>query len=498
MDRTQAPLQGPETQSGNIIERLLPNSLRGRFLTVLFGVLLPSLSLFGVLHHDSVKRSLLNEVDQTLRNRAREVQAVLRETGVRTAPDFSKLKVTRSPLSQTSAPEVYLDIWAEDGSRLWASENLGRKTIPFESAALDYPSTLETVIGPDGLRFRRYTRTLKLEDDSRIVLVLAESLSHLDAALEGSIGRTVLLGLVVLTLTEVLGNLAFRNVFYPLRKLVITAEKIVSTDDVTRRVPIYLEADKEIQRTAQAFNSLMDRVETLLGIAKQLLADTSHELRNPLTALMTDLHMLREDLTAEQRDEVVTEAQRTVRRLTRLVSDLLLLSRTEAHSEAVSLDKVAVAEMVEKFVKRFSRSLKGEGQVVFLTEESDMELTAYLNLERTEQILTNLFENGVRYSKAQMVKVKVFRQQGHLVISVRDEGCGIADEEQEKVFYRFYRVDQSRGRHTGGTGLGLSVARALAQLQGGDITLQSVLGKGSDFRVSFPLAETREESDHSA
>lgn len=486
MDRTQPTIERRETQSGSLVERILPSSLRGRFLAVLFGVLLPSLTLFGVLHHDSVKRSLLREVDQTLQNRAMEIEAVMAESGIDRVEDFSKFKMVSSSLMLTSAPEVYVDIIADDGTKLWASQNLVGKTIPLNPGSTTTPFTLETVVQPDGLRLRRYTRTIRLKGEAKITLVLAESLSHLEAALGGSIGRTVLLGLIVLTLTEVLGNLVFRNIFYPLRTLVDTAEKIVSTDDVTQRVPVYLESDMEIQRTALAFNALMDRVETLLGIAKQLLADTSHELRNPLTAIMTDLDMLREDLTPEQRDEVVTEAQRTVRRLTRLVSDLLLLSRSEAHSENFELEPVNVAEFVEKFAARFSRTLKGDDQITFLSGESDLDATALLNPEKTEQILTNLFENGVRYSDGNEVKVKVFREGDKVVISVQDEGCGIAADEQEKVFYRFYRVDRSRGRHSGGTGLGLPVARALARLHGGDITLRSKLGKGSNFLVHFP------------
>ena len=321
-----------------------------------------------------------------------------------------------------------------------------------------------------------------------VVLTLAESLVHTESALTGSIGRTVLLGLVVLTLTELAGNYAFRGIFTPLKQLVDTTETIVSTDDVTRRVPVYMDADPEIKRTALAFNSLMDRVEQLLEMAKRLLADTSHELRNPLTVIMTDLDLLREDLTPEQREEVISEAQSTVRRLTRLVSDLLLLSRTEAHSETLEVEEVDVIEFVEKLAARFSRSLNENGEVCFQRPDSLDSAVALLNEARTEQILINLFENGIRYSCDHKIEVRISRQESDIVISVKDNGCGIAPEEQEKIFHRFYRVDRSRDRHSGGTGLGLAVARALARLQGGDIRLESQLGKGSDFQLVFPAS----------
>jgi two-component system, OmpR family, sensor kinase len=488
MDSSQPAIPRQETESG-IIERLLPRDLRGRFLAVLFGVLLPSLSLFGVLHYDSVKRSLLKEVDQTLVNRAREVEQILSDSGVHTVHHFQDFKMVDSALMVTSAPEVYVDIIDNRGYSLWASQNLVGKSIPLTKGSLGGEAVLETLVQPDGLRLRRYTKPLVLRDNTRIFLVLAEALTHLETALQGSIGRTIILGIVILTLTEILGTLAFRGIFIPLRNLVDTAETIASTDDVTRRVPISVDADKEITRTALAFNALMDRVEHLLEIAKQLLADTSHELRNPLTVLMTDLDLLREELTKEQKDEVISEAQSTVRRLNRLVSDLLLLSRTEAQSEAISLEEVDVTRLVERLADRFSRSLGDDGEIVFDASKSSPNAIALLNRERTEQILTNLFENGVRYSEKSEVKVRVLEEGRNLVISVKDEGCGITPDEQKRVFDRFYRVDRSRNRHSGGTGLGLSVARALARLMGGDIKLVSELGKGSDFRVQFPKVE---------
>jgi len=429
---------------------------------------------------------LLREVDQTLINRGVEIERVLLASGIHNAGDFERFNIVNPPLMLTAAPEVSVDIVDTNGKRLWASQNH-----PSESEVVDRlgvsGQTLETLTLPDGLRLRRYVKPQVLEDDFQIFIILTESLAHVEAALEGSIGRTVLLGIVVLTLTEILGHLAFRGIFYPLRKLVDTAEAIVSTDDVTKRVPVYLDTDEEIKRTALAFNALMDRVEQLLEVSKQLLADTSHELRNPLTVLMTDLDLLREDLVSEQREEVISEAQDTVRRLTRLVSDMLLLSRTEAHSEVVSPEEIDVVELVEKVAKRYSRSLGEEERVAFDRSKSADVAMAFLDREKTEQILINLFENGVRYSQGRVV-VRVMSEAPEVIISIQDDGCGIDASEQEKIFRRFYRIDQSRDRHSGGTGLGLPVARALARLQGGDITLKSEVNKGSDFWVRFPSA----------
>jgi signal transduction histidine kinase len=469
---------------GGGLDRLLPNNLRGRFLAVLFGVLLPSLTLFGVLHHDSVRRSLLREIDQTLGNRASEVRKVLEVQGVKTQSDLQYFHPVSSALELTSAPEVYVEITTEDGRILWKSENLADKALELPWSKVTEVSS-GNITQSDGLRLRYLTKSFRLPDGTDVVLSTAESLSHTETALRGSVGRTVLLGLVVLVLTELVANLAFRGVFYPLRRMVTTTEKIIETGDMSQRVKVFENADPQIRRTAQAFNALLERVEQLLEMAQRLLADTSHELRNPLTVLMTDLDLLREELTREQKEEVITEAQATVRRLNRLVNDLLLLSRTEAASETVMVEDVEVEQFVLKVAERFSRAHEGEGVIV---ESIPDGVVGSFSRERTEQILTNLFENGVRHSHTNQVRLNVYTRSDSIVFSIKDDGCGIEPGEHEKIFHRFYRVGPSRDRDSGGTGLGLAVARALARLQGGDITVNSAVGAGAEFQLTLPIS----------
>ena len=465
------------------LSRLLPNNLRGRFLAVLMGVLLPSLTLFGVLHHDAVRRSLLREVDQTLLNRSNEVQQVLLKEGVRDEQDFQNFHPISSALELTSAPEIYVEITTLKGLPLWQSENLAGKSMMLPPP--EQGDIYGTFTKPDGLRLRYLSKQFELPGGEKVILATAESLSHMETALKGSVGRTVLLGLIVLILTELVANMAFRGVFYPLRRLVSVTEEIIETGDVSQRVKVYENADPQIRRTAQAYNALLERVEQLLAMAQRLLADTSHELRNPLTVLMTDLDLLREDLTPEQKEEVISEAQFTVRRLTRLVSDLLLLSRTEAASERLMVEEVEVEKFIREVAARFSRAQEKETVIV---EKIPKNAVGLFSRERTEQILANLFENGVRHSKSGEVRVNVLLEEDLLTISVKDDGGGIEPKEHEKIFHRFYRVDECRDRGSGGTGLGLAVARALARLQGGDITVSSGIGAGAEFLVTLPVS----------
>lgn len=477
--------------------KVVPSTLRGRFLAVLLGVVLPSLTLFGVLHHDMVKRALLYEVDQSLSRRASEVGESLRQNEIRAGEDLTRFQLSSAPLLRTSTPEVYVDLVDPRGRSLWTSENLAGSKIPGELEKAFSRPGFSTLMLADGLKLRKYSQPAELIDGTHILVVVAESLSHLDTALQSSVGQSMMLGFAILVITGAMGVWALRSAFAPLDALVETAERIVTTDDVTQRVDLGEGQEDQIRRTGEAFNALMDRVQQLLEIAKQLLADTSHELRNPLTVLMTDLDLLRKELSPEERDEVISEAQATVERMTRLVRDLLLLSRVEAQSEPLRRVPRDAFALTSRVANRLRKALMERGdRLVVHPVAPDLPL-AMINAERTEQILTNLIENAIFYSQDdRSIDVTVYVGPNQtLVIAVRDQGCGIPAEEIPRLFDRFFRIDRSRNRSSGGSGLGLPVARALARAQKGDILVESEVDVGSCFRIVLPQAQPGDLSD---
>ncbi len=492
-DTQQAVGRRPPT-FGGLIARILPATLKGKLLGILFGVVLPSLALFGVLHHDLVKRALLHEVDESLSRRAEEVEQALEKARVRSVADLAEFRLSNAPLLRTATPEVYVDLVDSNGLSLWMSTNLTGTRIPNGVETAFSTPGFETLRLPDGLRLRKFSEPSRLGDGTPISVVVAESLSHLDAPLQASIGQSVLLAMVILAVTGGLGVWAVRGAFAPLDDLVETAERIVSTDDVTQRVDVGVTQEEHIRRTGEAFNAAMDRVEHLLEVAKELLADTSHELRNPLTVLMTDLDLLRNELPAHEREEVVSEAQATVQRMTNLVRNLLLLSRIEALSESVKLTATDVQVLAERVTSRLRKAFVENAERLVVEPRQGDAPIALLHAERTEQILTNLIENAIFYSEG-TIHITVEIQGEKVLLSVRDDGCGIPEEDIPRLFDRFYRIDRSRTRSSGGTGLGLPVARALARTQKGDILVESRLGEGSCFQVVFVMADARHDDE---
>jgi signal transduction histidine kinase len=177
------------------------------------------------------------------------------------------------------------------------------------------------------------------------------------------------------------------------------------------------------------------------------------------------------------------------RRLERLICDLQELSRAEAGYLSINLQTVNLVPILQSLVEKFAdQILEGEPNLN-LNYPADLPLVI-ADPDRTEQILINLLGNALRYTETGSILVSAWRdrQEQEVWIAVTDTGIGIAPEDLPYVFERFWRADKSRSRYSGGTGIGLAIARRLVELQGGKIKVESELGKGSIFKFSLPVA----------
>ncbi|NDD29668.1 MAG: hypothetical protein EB084_15525 [Proteobacteria bacterium] len=271
-----------------------------------------------------------------------------------------------------------------------------------------------------------------------------------------------------------------------LRRVVRTAEEIVASGDASKRVEISQSEVDDAARIARAFNKGVERLEGILEAQRLMLADTSHELRNPLTVIRTNVDLLGKPLDEETRREVAEETEREIARLITLVEDLSLLSKTQStplRLEPVRLDVLA-RETVDKMrVLAVHRTLS--------MDDGGAEPLVLGNPERLRQVLVNLIGNALRYTEhGGNIVVSVGQRDDMGVVEVRDDGIGIAAEHLPRLFDRFYRIDSARARSTGGSGLGLAIVKALAEAHHGRVEVESTLGKGSVFRVFIPLEET--------
>lgn len=225
---------------------------------------------------------------------------------------------------------------------------------------------------------------------------------------------------------------------------------------------------------------------------KRLTADTSHELRTPLSVLLASIEALElEEGVAGQAfaERLTARMKGEVQRMSRLTVDLLTLSRLDSGQEVFTNRPFNMTEAAGEAVAALAH-LAGEKGVA-LTLEAEPELPVRLDREKVVQLLVILLENAVKYTPAEgsvRLKAGLTGRRGgeRVLLEVEDTGCGIAEEELEMVFQRFYRPDLSRSRHAGGHGLGLAIAKQITDTYGGSIRARSVAGQGSVFTAELP------------
>jgi len=243
----------------------------------------------------------------------------------------------------------------------------------------------------------------------------------------------------------------------------------------------------EVTDLAESINRMLERVDRAHRALQSFTADASHELRTPLTHLRAQVQWASaEGRTEAETREALVAMERELDRTTKLVEELLLIARGEnrqltlAHA-AFDLDAV-VAE-----VREITEAMALEKRLDVRAEPA-VSVQAVGDADRTRHILLNLASNAVRYTPTGSITFAVVRNGAEVGVSVRDTGPGIAPEHVERIFDRFFRIDQSRSRELGGTGLGLAIARLFAELQGGHIEVQSTPGRGSTFTLWLPSA----------
>ena len=230
----------------------------------------------------------------------------------------------------------------------------------------------------------------------------------------------------------------------------------------------------------------------LEAMRKDFVANLSHELKTPLGALS----LLAETLEGEDDPEVVCRLTEKLgaeaRRISRIVDDLLDLSRVEAGATG-TLVPVQLAAVVDEAVEEFRRPAAAR-DINLDISRSEEGLLVLANRRDLGSAIANLIDNAINYSEpGGTVYLSTACRNGRACLRVRDEGIGIPKRDQERIFERFYRVDRARSRWTGGTGLGLAIVRHVAAYHGGDVSVQSVEGEGSTFTLSLKLLVFEED-----
>lgn len=305
-----------------------------------------------------------------------------------------------------------------------------------------------------------------------------------------TIGRFFLWGgLLAVAMALLLTFVLSRHILAPVKALTHAARRL-GEGDFSQRVHT---GDKgEVGELARSFNSMADDLERAEQLRRNMVADVAHELRTPLSNLSGYLEAIRDGMIKPDTDNI-RSLDEEASTLSRLVDDLQELSLADASKLKLVFRPEAVSNLIKQAVAALQPQAAAKGLTIAASLPDQLPLLS-MDAHRIGQALRNLLENAVAHTgRGDSITVTAWQEANQIKISVADTGEGIPAEDLPNIFERFYRVDRSRTRGTGGSGLGLTIARRMVEAHGGRIEAESEPGKGSTFTIALPVPEQSTE-----
>jgi heavy metal sensor kinase len=442
-------------------------TLRAR-LTAWFTVAVAvAMSLYGTFVYVTVEGQLLAQLERDLHADHERAEGMLVYDEAARAARWDETRGHDGGYHEAPSPVVWIT-----GS--------GGRTVHRSPEFVD-DATTRVAVG------RHYvTGTSAAQGDETVTIRVARPLAPLEREL-----RSLLL-VLLLGLALGIGVAAGGGLFLAARALrpigrMAERARTITADRLGERLPVANPKD-EVGQLATVFNDTLGRLESAFDRLRRFTADASHELRTPLTAIRAVGEVaLRDQATPTACRPVVASMLEEADRLARLVDDLLVLSRADAAQALRQREDVDLDAMVREVASHLA--VLAEEKQLTLDVRSPGLVRVRGDAAELRRALQNLLDNAIRYSPTSgTVGLDLEADEGFARICVTDQGPGIAPEHHERIFERFYRVDQARARASGGTGLGLAIASAAVEAHGGRIDLRSAVDHGSTFSIVLPRA----------
>jgi histidine kinase len=302
-----------------------------------------------------------------------------------------------------------------------------------------------------------------------------------------SFNESLLISVIAASLVALIVSFIFsRSILEPV-SVMKNASQRIAEGHYDERVP--LKGNDELNQLAGSFNQMAEQLEQVETMRRRLIGDVAHELRTPLTAIKGTAEALMDGVLPAS-DETYSQIHAEAERLSRLVDDLQELSRVESRATQLKIHPADSTALIQTVSKRLQHQFD-EKRVTLTPSLPHDPIIVLADEDRIIQVLTNLIGNALQYTPENgTVSVEIERDKNEARISVRDTGFGIPAEYLKHIFDRFYRVDKSRSRAHGGSGIGLTIAKHLVEAHGGKIWAESAgENKGSVFTFTLPLAK---------
>ncbi|MDO5479850.1 MAG: HAMP domain-containing sensor histidine kinase, partial [Clostridia bacterium] len=444
-----------------------PTSIKTRitiwYTSLMFVLVLVVLSLVGGLSYqlsiDSVEKDVILQVTQ------------VKERLSKRQPGAFEIVESKEEFKNVSIYEM-------DGKYIVGQYNYDVVNIPFEEGiprresidGKDYIVYDTRTPGPPGMRGGFWIRGVESVNST---MLLGRS---------AIIIMLILIPLILL-LTALGGYYITKKAFRPINNIVKTANEISAQNDIRQRIEINPESkEDELHNLSITLNHMLDKIENLIIQEKQFTSDASHELRTPISVILAQGEYLLDIAKDEKEKELAGTIVDKSKQVSKLVSRLLLLARIDQNRQKFNKEKVDLGVIIDVAIDSM-KELAAQKEILLFSNVPEGTI-----VDADESLLlsaiTNLISNGIKYGKESgHVSVSASKNGDKTEIIVADNGVGISEEHIDKIWTRFYRVDDVRNDEYGSSGLGLSMVKSIIELHGGEISVKSQLGKGTQFRV---------------
>lgn len=461
-------------------------SIRTKLFICFFCITFIPLILFAFTMKNTLHQYFKSIAQQDLLYQASKIAIMIEEGEY--LESASKLALLDQELLNKSAEENFRILIFDEQSVVLHDSNLiqSGKTVIL-------PEVINTLQGQNGTTFDEKQNTIYAssyigvsKEDTIGAVLLVSSFGSTQNLIDDISQKWMLLTTIVSIITGIFIFFASQVVISPINQI-LKSIKEIGSGQLHQRVKIT--GNNEIAQLGKAFNEMTETLEQIENSRQEFVSNVSHELKTPLSSIkvLSDSILLQDDMPQQMYIEFLQDITSEVDRMTDIVNSLLSLVKLD-HGEAeraLIINEIDLTKLLEDITKRLTplAEQKGVGLVCdylkpLVVEADDMKLSL---------AISNIIENAIKYTKEGSVSVILDGDHQNAFITIIDTGIGINEEEQSKIFNRFYRVDKTRNRDTGGTGLGLSITHSTIMLHKGSIKISSKEEEGSTFVVRVPI-----------
>lgn len=396
------------------------------------------------------------------------------------------------------ASGIAVQVWVKDGDTYTpvdASANIENYPEALDHETLD--TTLAhafSTVDLNGTWWRVHTNPIMYDGVPVGSIQVAQSLEIMYVATRSLLIVVIACAIIAIIGAVIISRWLARRLLEPVQDLTSAASRIVGASDLSTRLT-WSGPNDELGRLIAVFNRMMERLQNVFSIQQRFVADISHELRTPLTGILGNVDLMRRYGADE---DSLNAIHADTARMSRLVHDLLMLARADYGGTTMNMMPLDVDSVVSSAVKSVRLAAEQKGLKLSIVHLEPLRVMG--DPQQLKQLLDNLIANAMKFTATGgTISLNVQQVDQSARIEVVDTGIGIAAEHQARIFDRFYQVDTARAQDgSGGFGLGLSVARWIAEAHHGSIDVRSQLGAGATFTVHLPLVQAFDEATQPA